>query len=529
MAIEQVKRFAARLRERAAPPLRVVFELPSEDELLRSLDPLASAQMRGAQAAWSAGDRERAIELVVAHFRERDNAPFFLSGHDLREAVARLRRERPEWVSATLAQADRMAGGDFDVYAQTARLLTAEDWAFAPLGPGRDLLHRQRPHRFAFAPRLALAALYGHETACGTLERSVGAWAESCEPVGRFSRRSRPFRASSHVSVYRAVAVSWALAFLAASSRSSVELEFLLLRTILADALSIARSIRRTTRNNHLVADGFGLWYLGSVYPEFRDAARWRSTGLPVFRDELLRQTFPDGTSFEHSVHYQEHTCEMGMAFLALCRAHDWASDAELAGRIRAMMHFQAMLAGRDGSAVAIGDSTEDPLFPLDNDDAWCGPGIRALYSEWFGDALPVDPAVASLQRAFWLGGGRMTGARTGPDPDDRRRLHRFDDSGFALMAANRGRDRLIFRTGPPERQEIVCGHMHFDFLGVHVVIDGNMVVVPSGTYTYRANPNSWPMPYPGWREHFMSARASNGLVLSQGDPLERFLGHMVK
>jgi len=507
-----------------AAPKRFVHEIPSGEALVESMTEGFSPLLDEAiSASRSTGPRSGHAALG-RYFRERDGACFFASSDEIRAAVELVRDTRPEWLAGTLAAADDAGEGRLRVYGQQASLRSPADWAFAPLGPGDDHIYRYRPHRFAFAPRLALAHLYGHPAALGALEKLVGDWAASVEPEARFSRRQRSARTSSHVSVYRVVAISWVLAFLAVSHESPERLELLLLRILLSDGRYIADRLPHTTANNHLLADGFGLWYLGLLFPEFSRADEWRAVGDEVFRDQLLRQTYPDGCSFEHSTHYHEHACEMALAYRLLSVRNGREIDAVLARRIDAMLSFQAALTGPGSLPIAIGDATEDPLFPLDKDESWCGPALRALHSASPGDCDETGSGgAASLERAFWLSGGgsRFTVAGSRDRPHSRR-LDTFPYGGFAIFSQDAGRGRLVFRTGPTEQTDIVPGHMHSDLLSVHVEFGSTALLVPSGTYTYRSLGLGWPRNAPGWREYFMSARAANGLVIDGVDPLER-------
>ena len=63
---------------------------------------------------------------------------------------------------------------------------------------------------------------------------------------------------------------------------------------------------------------------------------------------------------------------------------------------------------------------------------------------------------------------------------------------------------------------------MQADLLSVTLTLGGTPVIVPSGTYTYRADQTNWPLSAPNWRRHFIGPGASNGLVIQGSDPLER-------
>ena len=97
------------------------------------------------------------------------------------------------------------------------------------------------------------------------------------------------------MAVHRAFAITWVLAFLAADAERDADLEFTLLRILLADARFVYSKLGTSFANNHLLGDGFLMLYLGILYPEFAEAAVWRRDGEYLFLRELRRQTYVDG------------------------------------------------------------------------------------------------------------------------------------------------------------------------------------------------------------------------------------------
>jgi len=132
--------------------------------------------------------------------------------------------------------------------------------------------------------------------------------------------------------------------------------------------------------NNHLLADGFAGWYCGTLYPEFRSAGASASKGRRIFLRELRRQFYADGANFEHSTHYHELGCEMVVAYVLLSRRNDAATDADVMNGLERMLAFQAALNGPEAISLPIGDTTEDPLFPLDAEHGWAGAAMNELF-----------------------------------------------------------------------------------------------------------------------------------------------------
>src|SRR3990172_2370387 len=99
------------------------------------------------------------LESAARFFRERSHPKFFAGREEIALAIERIHKERPIWRDRTLEciRTDREKG--LGVYAREAPpLRPGFPWGRLEAGPGQDDLYRKRPHRFAFAPRLALAA-----------------------------------------------------------------------------------------------------------------------------------------------------------------------------------------------------------------------------------------------------------------------------------------------------------------------------------------------------------------------------------
>ena len=322
------------------------------------------------------------------------------------------------------------------------------------------------------------------------------------------------------MAVHRAVALTWTLAFLAGCESRDVDLEFTILRILLADARFVHARLGTSVPNNHLLADGFLMLYLGLLHPEFLEAEQWRREGQALFLRELQRQIYEDGTSFEHSVHYHEMVCEMVTAFVILARRNGIGVEAWVEQRHRRMLEFQAVLGGPEARSFDIGDTVESHVFPLDGFDGVGAAShreiLRALYDPEFP---PSHSGAPGLERAHWLLARSLEGpARNAVD----QRSVQFPDGGYLILPDSALDGCMVFRTGPGPRALCSPGHMHADFLSVYLRLRGTPVIVDAGTFTYRARKDRWPSDEPEWRAHFMSPAAHNALCIAGCDPLDR-------
>ena len=118
------------------------------------------------------------------------------------------------------------------------------------------------------------------------------------------------------------------------------------------------------------------------------------------------------------------------------------------------MLEFQIARSGSENAIVAIGDAAEDPFFPLDSGDGWAVGTWPELYRAMFDVDLGAVHQHPSIERAFWLLGGRVASETTYAQPAARVRT--FDRGGFFVFHDEEHRARLIFRTGPgPRRKQV--------------------------------------------------------------------------
>src|SRR6266511_5657169 len=72
--------------------------------------------------------------------------------------------------------------------------------------------------------------------------------------------------------------------------------------------------------NTHLTGEALGLFYIGLLLPEFRDAKRWCERGLQILISKLPRHVKPDGVYFEQSSYYHRYTTDFYTHLAVLLR-----------------------------------------------------------------------------------------------------------------------------------------------------------------------------------------------------------------
>lgn len=493
----------------ARPTSRVRF--PSDAELIGALKP-GCESVRPAVDRFAAGDAGSARRLLASHFRDRTTPRTFVDRTSIGALLGAIDRAHPPWRRRSRDFAAAWCSRLGDMYGTSACRGGGIDWDNLRAGPGNDHLYRDRLHHFAFAPLLARASLYGADVD-DALRGTLLAWIRSTE------RARQPDGYSGCLIVaYRIVALAWTHAFLACRERSD-ELEFEVLRILLSDTMFIAERLGTSFRNNHLLADGFVLWLVGMLYPEFAEANSWLERGEEVWLRELGRQVFDDGASFEHATHYQSMACEMAVSYVVLNRLNRRAYPDWVDARTRAMLVFHREMSGPGGAPFEFGDGVEDPLLPLGDVTRWGRPDYSGLLGTLFGEAMGPAARPDDDEGAFWIAGGNL---RSGLPERRRSSLACFPQGGAYVFDDADARARLLFRSGPVDGLPANPGHMHADLLSIQVHVDGVPIIVDPGTYTYRSGRERWAADSRPWRRYFMSAEAHSGLAIDGADPLER-------
>jgi hypothetical protein len=470
-----------------------------------------------ARSADAGADEDRA----VAFFDQALQRAGFLRVEEVVAAVGEYAARNPAWRDDLLEQAHRICHVGLPVYSMVAGPLTGGfDWSAPPQETHNDRLYRLRPHRFGFLPRLAIAASLGADTLTATLA-TLERWIAHVDKAGG----AADAYFSNLVVIYRLLAISWAVPFIAAKAyggdRIAAAICLRMFQIVAADIRHLQPRFGRSAANNHLLADRFAAWFVAICFRELcpkSDAGELERSWL----DELGRQFQADGTNFEQSVHYHELGCEMAVAYLTVSLRLGVSVPASALSIIARMLRFQAALADVRGNGFGLGDATDDPLMPLDVGESWAGGAWRMLYRTLFDASFPPTKDDArGAERAFWLQMALRDVAcpvrlpeAVAPLGD----LEAFPVNGYVVFRDDAGGLHALFRTGPQSGAKTSPGHAMSDLLTVYWNAHGRPLLEPSGTFSYAAGEGE--SPAGPARSYFRGPAAHNGLVLRGHDPL---------
>ena len=314
-------------------------------------------------------------------------------------------------------------------------------------------------------------------------------WLEACEPA------------------FRLLAWLWALPLVLHTPRFTPELCLRVLRSLVAQARHIARTLSiYSSPNTHLLAEALALFVIGVVLPELRQAAEWRARGRAILEREIEQQVGDDGFYREASTYYHAYTVELYLLASVVAERNDVTLAPGVRLRLERMLEALAWLVRPDGTLPNVGDADGGRTLRL---------GAANL--------LRVDELLASgavlTGRAELRAGLRATGEEAAwLWPDGRERLRRLGEAapprgsrqlGVAGLAVDRRRvdgDERWALLDATDLGMLAGGHGHAGCLALGLYAHGRALVVDRGTGVYNIAE--------AWRRYFRNTRAHSTVLI---------------
>jgi hypothetical protein len=236
------------------------------------------------------------------------------------------------------------------------------------------------------------------------------------------------------------------------------------------------------TTGNWKTMESNGLFHVGALFPEFKEASKWREDGLKRQNEELGIQVYPDGVQIELAPGYHNVALENFLETFTLAALNKIDTPAGYKDTLQRMfdVNLWAML--------------PDRTMPNFNDSG------RTPVRRMLENGLALFP---ERQDWRWI----VTDGKQGAQPDHT--SHFFPWSGWAVMRSGWDKDArcLILQGGP-----FGYGHQHEDKLSFIIDGYGSHLVAEAGIFTYDASP---------MRKYVLSARGHN-IISVDGLPQNR-------
>jgi Heparinase II/III-like protein/Heparinase II/III N-terminus len=461
---------------------------------------------------------------LIEHLRTRTEPRFFVSFNKKEETLSEFRRRWPDAEREIVNAADRISEGTFSMLGlRELNLGKSIDWHLEPTsGKRTPLIHWSQLNyldaniagdkkitwefnRHQYFVTLGRAYwLTADERYAEVFVSHITSWMDQNPPKLGINW------ASSLEVAFRSISWLWALQFFKESpSLSAAELarisKFLYLN---ASHLETYLSTYFSP-NTHLTGEALGLFYIGLLLPEFKDAARWRELGLEILSSQLDRHVKTDGVYFEQSSYYHRYTTDFYIHLAVLLSVNGMTLPPELEPKLELLLDHLMHITRPDGTSPLFGDDDGGRLVMLDNQPANDFRSVLATGAVLFKRRDYKFVAGAAAQETLWLLGA--AGLRNFDKLEEQQPAKasvQFPDGGYYVMRDGWSPDAnyLLFDCGPHGMAN--CGHAHADALAIELAAHGRTLLVDPGTFTYTGGKEL--------RDWFRSSVAHNTLTVDR-------------
>lgn len=308
---------------------------------------------------------------------------------------------------------------------------------------------------------------------------------------------------------FRAISWLWALWFFKESEHLTPQLFARALKYLYAHARHLETYLSTySSPNTHLTGEALGLFYLGTLLPEFRSAARWQERGHSILVEELERHVLADGVYFERASYYHRYTTDFYTHFLILSeRNGNGAREQLVREKLQGLLDHLMHITRPDGTTPLIGDDDGGLLALLDEREANDFRATLATGAALFHRADYRFVAGEAAAATLWLlGGAGLRDFLQLPSQPPAQASRAFPEGGYYVMRDGWTKESNYLLLDCGAHGVFNCGHAHADALAFELAARGRTLLIDPGTYTYTGSLEL--------RDLFRSSAAHNTLTL---------------
>lgn len=228
---------------------------------------------------------------------------------------------------------------------------------------------------------------------------------------------------------------------------------------------------KHPTTNNWLILEMSGLYIVGGLFPEFKDAEEWRSFASNKLYEEEEKMFYPDGAQYELTPGYHAVSVSNIAAVYRFARLNGYQLPDGFVNRLERAYEYFVKLRMPDGR------------MPSVNDAEWLVSG------DYLQEAADLFPGRSDFKYF-------VTNGKEGSLPSYTSVWMPW--AGWYVMRSGWDREALyaFFEVGP-----FGAAHQHEDKLSFILYAYGNRLITECGYYSYDQS---------DWRKYALSARGHN-------------------
>ncbi|MBE7432309.1 MAG: alginate lyase family protein [Anaerolineales bacterium] len=241
-----------------------------------------------------------------------------------------------------------------------------------------------------------------------------------------------------------------------------------------------------STRSNHTISEAFGLWMVGLLFPELKEAKNYFTLGKRLLEEEATKQIFSDGSYSMYSLNYHRFILHLCLYAIRLAELNNIQFSNSLYSSISSSIQYLSHLIDPATGQMPVYGSNDGALvLPLNNCDFTDYRPLLQLGSVITTGQPMFEPGDWD-EDVFWICGEQST-VKSAKDAKKNKGFLRdlselggksFSDGGTYIL---RNTDsRAIIRC-----TDFTSRPSHADQLHMDLWMGSHNIAVDAGTYLY--------------------------------------------
>ncbi|HEX8029513.1 MAG TPA: alginate lyase family protein, partial [Vicinamibacterales bacterium] len=313
----------------------------------------------------------------------------------------------------------------------------------------------------------------------------------------------------------RATNWMWGFYFMGAAQASAGDaFRKKFIRSLYIHGEFVSRNLETSDINgNHYLSDAVGLVFMGVMFGDTADGARWLETGERILTREIEAQIYSDGVDHEASTPYHRLVLELFLTGFLLLEKAGRKVPVSAWQRLERMLDFVAAYTKPNGLVPLVGDADDGRVQKLGTQDLNDHRYLLSTCAARFGRGDHKRDAGGFADESFWLLGPEGSAAFDAlPAATESPRSTAFREGGFFVL---RSPSSHVFIDCGDVGMRGRGGHGHNDILSFELFMNGANIVTDCGAFVYTASRE--------WRNRFRSTAFHNTIQVD-GEEVNRFV-----